>query len=52
MLPGEASFATVSLNQPFEESVLKPQNSWEPISTSSVDDYREREAASRSSITG
>ena len=41
VLPGEASFATVSLNQPLEESVLKPQNSWEPISTSSVDDYRE-----------
>jgi hypothetical protein len=47
VLPGEASFATVSLNQPFEESVLKSQNSWEPISTSSVDDYRERRSASR-----
>ena len=47
VLPGEASFATVSLNQPFEESVLKPQNSCEPISTSSVDDYRERTSASR-----
>jgi hypothetical protein len=47
VLPGEASFATVRLNQPFEESVLKPQNSWEPISTSSVDDYRERRSASR-----
>jgi len=48
VLPGEASFATVSLNQPFEESLLKPQNSWEPISTSSVvDDYRERRSASR-----
>ena len=47
VLPGEASFATVSLNQPLEESVLKPQNSWEPISTSSVDDYLERRSASR-----
>jgi len=47
VLPGEASFATVSLNQPFEEIVLKPQNSWEPISTSSVDDYRERGSAWR-----
>jgi len=47
VLPGEASFATVSLNQPFEESVLNPQNSWEPISTSSVDDYRERRSAPR-----
>ena len=47
VLPGEASFATVSLNQPFEESVLKPQNSWEPISTSSVDDYHERRSALR-----
>jgi hypothetical protein len=47
VLPGEASFATVSLNQPFEESTLKPQNSWEPISTGSVDDYRERRSASR-----
>lgn len=47
VLPGEASFATVSLNQPFEESVLKPQNSCEPISTSSVEDNRERSSASR-----
>jgi hypothetical protein len=47
VLPGEASFATVSLNQPLEESVLKPQDSWEPISTSSVDDYREHSSASR-----
>jgi hypothetical protein len=47
VLPGEASFATVSLNQPFEDSVLKPQNSWEPISTTIVDDYRERGSASR-----
>jgi len=47
VLPGEASFATVSLNQPFEESALKPENSWEPISSSSVDDYRERTSASR-----
>lgn len=47
VLPGEASFATVSLNQPFEESVPKPQNSWKPISTSSVDDHRERRSASR-----
>src|SRR4030095_6526631 len=47
VLPGEASFATVRLNQPLEESVLKPQDSWEPISTSSVDDSRERSAASR-----
>lgn len=47
VLPGEASFATVSLNQPLAESVLKPQNSWEPISTISVDDYRECRSASR-----
>ena len=47
VLPGEASFANVSLNQPFEESVLDQQNSWEPISTSIVDDFRERESASR-----
>jgi len=47
VLPGEASFATISLNQPFEESVLKPQNYREPISTSNVDDYRERRSASR-----
>jgi hypothetical protein len=47
VLPGEASFATVRLNQPLEESVLKPQDSWEPISTSSVDDSRERSSASR-----
>jgi hypothetical protein len=47
VLPGEASFATVSLNQPLEESVPKPQDSWEPISTSSVDDYREHRSASR-----
>ena len=47
VLPGEASFATVSLNQPFEESVLKPQNSGEPISTSDVDDYSEHRSASR-----
>lgn len=47
VLPGEASFATVSLNQPFEESPLKPQNSWEPISTSIVDDHRESRSASR-----
>ena len=47
VLPGEASFATVSLNQPLEEGVLQPENSWEPISTSSVDDYRERTSASR-----
>ena len=47
VLPGEASFATVSLNQPFEEGVLKPQNSCEPISTSGVDDNRQRSSASR-----
>ena len=47
VLPGEASFATVSLNQPFEESVLKPHNSWEPIATSSVDDCRDRRSAPR-----
>jgi hypothetical protein len=47
VLPREASFATVNLNQPLEESVLKPHNSWEPIPTSSVDDYREPRAASR-----
>jgi len=47
VLPGEASFATVSLNQPLEESPLKPQDSWEPISSSSVDDHRERRSASR-----
>ena len=44
VLPGEASFATVSLNQPFEE---RPQNSCEPISTSGVDDNRQRSSASR-----
>jgi hypothetical protein len=47
VLPGEASFATVSLNQPFEESALKPENSGEPISSSSVDDYHERRSASQ-----
>jgi hypothetical protein len=47
VLPGEASFATVSLNQPFEENVLKPQNSFESIANSSVDDNRERSSASR-----
>ena len=47
VLPGEASFATVSLNQPFEESVLISQDSWESISTRSVDDYREHRSASR-----
>jgi hypothetical protein len=47
VLPGEASFATISLNQPLKESVLKPQNSCEPISTSSDDDNRERRSASR-----
>jgi hypothetical protein len=47
VLPGEASFATVNLNQPFEESVLNPQNSCEPISTSNDDDSRERRSASR-----
>lgn len=45
VLPGEASFATVSLNQPGEQSVLK--DSWEPSSTSSVDDYHERRSAAR-----
>ena len=47
VLPGEASFATVSLNQPFDESPIKPQNSYEPISSSSVDDHREVRSASR-----
>ena len=47
VLPGEASFATVSLNQPLEESVPKPQNAREPISNSSVDDYCEHRSASR-----
>jgi hypothetical protein len=47
VLPGEASFATVNLNQPFEESLLKAQNSREPISTNSVVDYRERRSASQ-----
>ena len=47
VLPGEASFATVSLNQPFAESAFKPENSWEPISPSSVDDYLEHRSASR-----
>ena len=47
VLPGEASFATVSLNQCFKESVPKPQASWEPISTSNVDDHREHASASR-----
>jgi hypothetical protein len=45
VLPGEASFATVPLNQPFEESVLKPQNSSEPISTNNVDENRECRSA-------
>src|SRR6185503_13022355 len=44
VLPGEASFATVSLNQPFEERVLKPQDSF---STTSVDENHERRSASR-----
>lgn len=47
VLPGEASFATVSLNQPFKENVLKPQTSSEPISTSNVDDYHECRPALR-----
>ena len=47
VLPGEASFATVSLNQPFEESVTKPQNSWDPILTGSDDDDREDTLAPR-----
>jgi hypothetical protein len=47
VLPGEASFATVNLNQPFESSVLKPQDSGEPISTSSVNDCPERNSAPR-----
>ena len=47
VLPGEASFATVKLNQPFEGSVLKPQNSREPIPTSSIDDSRARSSALR-----
>ncbi|HKB68635.1 MAG TPA: hypothetical protein VKC61_22425 [Pyrinomonadaceae bacterium] len=47
VLPGEASFATISLNQPFEESVLKPQNSSQSISNSSVNDNCERSSASR-----
>lgn len=46
VLPGEASFATVSLNQPLEDSPLKPQNSGES-STSNVDDYHELRSASR-----
>ena len=50
VLPGEASFATVSLNQPFEESVLNPQNSLEPASTSNVDDYLERRSASQAQL--
>jgi len=37
VLAGEASFATVRLNQPFEESVLKPQPYCEPIPISSED---------------
>ena len=44
VLPGEASFATVSLNQPFEENVLKSQDSF---STASVDENHERRPASR-----
>src|ERR1044072_8726989 len=47
VLPGEASFATVSLNQPFKENVLKPQASWEPISTNNVEGYHERGPALR-----
>src|SRR6185436_10152203 len=46
VLPGEASFANVSLNQPLEDSVLKPQDSSEPISNSRVDDNRERNSTS------
>jgi hypothetical protein len=45
VLPGEASFATVSLNQPFESSVLKPQNSREPPSTGGVNDYHDGRSA-------
>jgi len=44
VLPGEASFATVCLNQPFDESVLKSQDSF---STTSVDENHERRPASR-----
>jgi hypothetical protein len=47
VLPGESSFATVSLNQPIESSVLKPQDSCQPPSTSSVNDYREGRSVSR-----
>lgn len=47
VLPGEASFATVRLNQLFEDGTFKPPDSYEPISTSTVDDNRERPSASR-----
>jgi len=47
VLPGEASFATVRLNQPFEDGASKLQNSCAPISTSSVQDNRERPSVSR-----
>lgn len=46
VLPGEASFATVVLNQPLEENVLKPQHFSEPILNSTVADYREDRSAS------
>src|SRR6185369_7584189 len=47
VLPGEASFATVRLNQPVEESSFKSQNSCEPISTNDIEEQRERRSASR-----
>ncbi len=47
VLPGEASFATVILNQPLDENVLKPPHSREPIPSSAVGDYREDRPASR-----
>lgn len=46
VLPGEASFATVVLNKPLEENVLKPQHFSEPIPNSTVADYREDRSAS------
>lgn len=47
VLPGEASFATVRLNQPVEESSFKSPNSREPISTGDIEEHRERRSASR-----
>ncbi len=47
VLPGEASFATVRLNQPFEESSFEPEDSCEQISTSNIEEPREPGFTSR-----